>query len=165
VNIGKSARYALYAALTMAEARGRLVTVGEVARRYDVPEAALAKVVQQLVRARVANGTRGVGGGYRLARRAAEVSVLDVIDLFEPRRGSSACVLAAGPGAPCAMPPSCALHRLFAEVDEVARCTFASVTLETLAGGERGGPLPGPAPAPLAKLGRRARPRGRASSA
>ncbi len=135
MSLNKSTRYALYAAMEMTLARSAPVTVGGIARRYRIPEGALAKVFQQLVRAGVAHGTRGVGGGYRLARSPAEVTVRDVIELFEPSRREGQCLLVeAGTGA-CDDLPTCRLRRLFDEVDELVRSTFASVSLETLAAG------------------------------
>jgi Rrf2 family protein len=133
VNLSKSTRYALYGALEMALAGDRLVTVGDVATRYAIPQGALAKVFQQLVRAGIAAGTRGVGGGYRLARPATEITVLDVLGVFEPPRRAGDCLLADAHTDACMEFPSCRLRRLFDEVDELVRCTFASVTLDTLA--------------------------------
>ena len=109
----------------MEMARGapdRHVTATAVADRYDVPSTVLAKVFQQLVRAGIAVGVRGSGGGYRLARRAREITVFDIIDAMEPVRAS---------GSEIADPR---LERLLDEVDELARTTFASVSLETLLG-------------------------------
>jgi len=130
VTLNKSTRYALLAALEMALAGGRPVTVGGVAARHGMPPTALAKVFQTLVRAGIAVGSRGAGGGYRLARPRSAVSVLDVVTVFEPPRTTAAD--AAGsqgdPGAPSA---DWALRRLLHEVDELVRSTYASVTLET----------------------------------
>ncbi len=84
MTLSKSARYALYAALEMARAGEGLVTAAAVAARYGVPATAAAKVFQQLVRAGLAEGVRGVGGGYRLARPRSRVTVLDVLSVFEP---------------------------------------------------------------------------------
>ena len=125
-------RYALYAAMEMASAGDSLVTVTDIAKRYDISEAALAKVFQQLVRAGLAIGTRGAGGGYRLVRRPAELTVLEVIEAFEPPRQDGSCLLGKAPDRDCSDQPDCRLRQLFDEVDEVARATFASVSLETL---------------------------------
>jgi Rrf2 family protein len=147
MTLSKSARYALYAALEMARAGEGLVTAAAVAARYGVPATAAAKVFQQLVRAGLAEGVRGVGGGYRLARPRSRVTVLDVLSVFEPdlRAPAGPMVVRAtrersprGGGAHEQPPPDAALVRLFAEVDELVRCTFASVTLETLVRRERG---------------------------
>jgi len=121
VNLTKSSRYALLAALEMAEAGERPVTAADVARRHGAPEAVVAKVLQRLVRAGLAVGTRGSNGGYRLARSASRVTVLDVLRVFEQE-------LADGTPTESGTP----LDRLMAEVTDGARYTFASVSLETL---------------------------------
>jgi Rrf2 family protein len=132
VNLNKGTRYALYAAVEMAAAPDRPVTVADVAARYGIPPGALSKVFQTLVRGGIALGTRGVGGGYRLARTPSEVTVLDVIAVFEAPRGQDACALSDAPADECAASVSCRLRGLFDEVDEIVRSTYASVTLETL---------------------------------
>jgi len=111
--------------MEMARAGDSPVTVADVARRHGIPGSALAKVFQQLVRAGIAVGLRGVGGGYRLARDPAGVTVADVLSVFEPRDDA--------PEPPPGDPVEARLRDLFEEVDETARCTFASVSLETLA--------------------------------
>jgi Rrf2 family protein len=144
MTLNKSTRYALYAALEMALAGdGNQVTVSRVAGRHRIPEGALAKVFQRLVRAGIAIGTRGVRGGYQLARRPAEVTVLDVMSVFQSPRPVGRCLIDEAPGARCRVNPDCRLRGLFDEVDELVRCTFASVTLETLAGGGPGRARPG----------------------
>lgn len=132
MTISKSARYALHAALEMALAGEEPVTAARVARRYGIPEAALAKVLQQLVRAGIALGTRGAAGGYRLAKRASAVSLLDVITAFEPPHAPGRCLGPQTPDGACAL-SDCGLRALFDEADELVRCTYASVSLATLA--------------------------------
>ena len=131
VNIGKSTRYALYAAMEMAVAGEReQVTAAQVAERYRLPATVVAKVLQQLVRAGIAVGTRGTGGGHQLARPPGELTVLDVIEVFEPQG-------AAGANDPrgAAGPLEQRLHDVFAEVDDLVRYTLASISLETLVSG------------------------------
>ena len=97
----------------------------------SISETALAKVLQQLVRAGASIGSRGVGGGYRLARSPHELTVLDIIEAFEPPREPQQCLLDDEPGE-CHDHTNCRLRRLFDEVDEMARATFASTSLSTL---------------------------------
>lgn len=137
MTVSKSTRYALYAAAEMALAGGMPVTVAAAAVRYGVPEGALAKVFQQLVRAGLAVGTRGIGGGYRLARPASRITVLEVMRVFERVRPAESCLLQDRPGEVCPSRSGCHVHWLFEEVDELVRCTYESVTLETLV--KRGG--------------------------
>jgi len=136
VHLNKSTRYALHAGLEMALAGDRPVTANQVAQRYEIPENVVAKVLQQLARAGVARGVRGVGGGYCLVRAPADVAVQDLIDIFEPVPPPDTCMLRDVPGERCPGDdsPRCRLMHLFQEVDETVRATFASVSLATLSG-------------------------------
>ena len=139
MNFRKATRYALYAAMEMARsADGLPVTAAQVAARYGIPSAVLAKTFQQLVRAGLAAGTRGVRGGYTLTRSAATVTVLDVIEVFELPRSPEQCLVAGRDDPECPESDLCRLRRLLDEVDEMARCTYASVTLDTLVGSPPG---------------------------
>ena len=132
MKFSKSTLYALYAALELAAADDP-VTVASVAERFDLPPGALAKVFQQLVRADLAIGARGVGGGYRLAKPASEITVLDVISVFDAPGRNGHFLLGERSEAAREQATDARLSRLFDEVAEVVSCTFASVTLETLA--------------------------------
>lgn len=135
MHLSKSTRYALYAAMEMALAGDEPVTVTGVAERYHIPEGGLSKAFQQLVRAGITIGTRGIGGGYRLARPASQITVQDVIRVLEPERQEGRCLLADRYTEPCVDFPTCRLRRLFDEVDELVRSTFESISLETLVRG------------------------------
>ncbi len=132
MTLSKFSRYALYAAVEMARAGDEPVTVAQVAEPHGIPPTALAKVFQQLVRAGLAVGTRGIGGGYRLARPRSEITVLDVVSVFDPLRTPGDDLLHDRANASTAKPNAVALRRLFDEVDEGIRATLASVTLDTL---------------------------------
>ena len=133
MNYQRSTRYALYAAIEMAAAApGELVTAAAVSEKYQLPPTVLAKVFQRLVQEKLAHGTRGVTGGYRLARHPAEVTVLEVVEIFEGRRTESRCALASCDEGTCGLYAECRLRLLFDEVDQQARATFGSVTLATL---------------------------------
>ena len=136
----KSTRYALYAAMEMTRAGAeRQVTAAQVAERYNIPLSVLAKIFQQLVRTGIAVSTRGVRGGYGLARAPSVVTVLDVINAFEAPRPQGECLIASEDEEECGEFTACRLRRLIDEVDQMARCTYASVTLETLVGGRPSG--------------------------
>ena len=136
MRLSKAARHALLAATEMARSKDNgLVTVTVVARRHGMPEAALAKVLQRLVRSGLAVGVRGVHGGYRLSRPPSEITILDVLDVFEPiaphvrSSGSPGSERDTG-GAPDRV------GMLFDRVDEQLRSTLSSLTLDVLARNE-----------------------------
>lgn len=84
----------------LAHASGELVPTSTLATKADVPANYLAKVLQQLAAAGLIHGRRGVGGGYRLARDASDISLLDIVrtvgDLEDvgPREWQGGCEVA-----------------------------------------------------------------------
>ena len=147
MTLNKSSRFGLYAVVMMAERPEQRISAAMIAEAFAISEDHVAKVLQQLVRARIVAGVRGVGGGYRLARPASQVSVLDVIAIFERPHPPGHCLVAERPSLNCERLPSCGLRQLFDEADELVRCTFASVSLATLAR-RTAAPRPAPAAAP-----------------
>jgi len=127
LTLQKATRYALCAAFELAKAGdGPPVRAADVAARYGLPRPALAKAFQQMMRAGLAIGTRGMRGGYRLARRPNDLTLLEILEAFEPGRVSSEHPCPDGPEGVVA------LDRVFKELDQSVRSTLASITLATL---------------------------------
>src|ERR1700735_3240877 len=83
-----------YALLALAElgrsGRAEPVVIGELARRREVPVQFLEQLFAVLRRAGVISSQRGVKGGYRFARKPAEVTVLEVVELLDAPLGRDA---------------------------------------------------------------------------
>ena len=62
---------------------GQPVPIGELARARDIPVQFLEGLFATLRRAGVLQSQRGVKGGYRFARPATEVTVLEVTELLD----------------------------------------------------------------------------------
>lgn len=76
--------YALRLLMYVGQRPGRLCTIAEVARAYDISEAHLMKVTHQLGRAGFLATLRGKGGGMRLAARPAQIRLGAVVRAIEP---------------------------------------------------------------------------------
>lgn len=109
---------------------GAVVMIDEVSREMDIPRSFLAKIFQSLVRAGLVQSVRGTGGGFRLARAAAEITVLDIIEGVEGPIALQRC-LEEKPD--CVHMTHCALCGLLAEAQGRLRETLARTTLEELA--------------------------------
>ena len=106
----------------------RHIPAAEIAAKYGVSPHHLAKVLAELARAGVVESVRGVGGGYRLTANVRRLTLMDVIQLFEDF---------APPGAQRhdprdVTPVDRALDTVLAEIDEIAKATFSSITLATM---------------------------------
>ncbi|SPF80677.1 HTH-type transcriptional regulator IscR [Pseudoprimorskyibacter insulae] len=58
---------------------GSLVTLGDISRRQDISLPYLEQLFVKLRRADLVASVRGPGGGYRLARPASEIRVVEVL--------------------------------------------------------------------------------------
>jgi len=83
-----------------------LATIAEIAFVYGISEHHLMKVVHQLGVAGFIDTVRGRGGGIRLARKASDITVGEVVRRMEPDMGLVACFRE---GETCAITPACAL--------------------------------------------------------
>jgi Rrf2 family protein len=124
VKLQQNARIAIYAALEFAADPARQLSAAEIAAKYRMSGHHLAKVLRKLGRAGLLRAARGVGGGYRFAGNAKRVTLLDVIGLFE--QIGAARVRGARRN------EERALDEVLAEIDEIARATFGSITLATM---------------------------------
>lgn len=91
--LSQTTEYALRAMSCLAYMPDELVSTAQLAEVTHVPMNYLAKVLQSLARAELITGRRGVGGGYRLAKPAAEISMLDVINAINPIERITSCPL------------------------------------------------------------------------
>jgi Rrf2 family protein len=106
------------------------------AEYHGVPSAYLAKHLQALARAEVLETVKGPRGGYRLARPAAEVTVLDVVEAIDGDEPAFRCTEIRRRG-PSAVPAReyrtpCGIHRAFDRADEAWRAELAATTISDL---------------------------------
>ena len=120
-------RLALYAVIDLAGAPGGARSSNDIAADHGASVAHMAKVMQTLARAGIVEASRGAQGGYRFAANPRRTTLLDVIELFEP-----VAVTAPADGASNDAAISGALDRVLAEIDDIARATLGSITLETM---------------------------------
>lgn len=62
---------------------GMSTSFREIARKMDIPEEFLAKILKTLVKAELVKSVRGSKGGYSLARQASHITFLEVIEAVE----------------------------------------------------------------------------------
>ena len=79
--LGRKEAYSVEIVMHLAEAPpGVLTKAREVASAVRVPPRYLPQILADLVRARILIAKAGREGGYRLARDAAEITLLDVVE-------------------------------------------------------------------------------------
>jgi Rrf2 family nitric oxide-sensitive transcriptional repressor len=136
--LSQTVEYALRAMASLAYTPDELVPTPELAQTTKVPANYLAKVLQTLASADLIVGRRGVGGGYKLARPAAEINLLDVINAVSPVTRIKECPL----GLENHGPNLCPLHR---RIDQAAAAVielFGNAALSEMVEGEGTPQLP-----------------------
>ena len=129
-----STEWVLHCATTLAQLEpGATVSAAQLAEYYDLPAPYLAKQLQALVRAGVLAATTGPRGGFRLARPATEITLLDVVDAVDGGGSPYECreIRQQGAGALPAKDcrDACILAQKMADAHQAWRRTLASDTL------------------------------------
>lgn len=127
----RTLEYALRASVYLGSMYTRPVTAHQIADATSVPLSYLPKVLQQLVRARLVKGTRGLHGGYVLARDPASISILDVVNAIEPLNRTEQC----NPGLVDHVEKVCPLHQRIDRIlldlqDRFERLSLAEILSE-----------------------------------
>jgi Rrf2 family transcriptional regulator, nitric oxide-sensitive transcriptional repressor len=120
--------YALRATVCLAQNAERLMTTAEIAELTLVPQGYLSKVLQLLTRAELIEATRGINGGYALAREAEKITILEVVNAVDPLKRIRTCPLKLKTHGKSLCPLHRKLDNAIAEVERA----FATTTLDDL---------------------------------
>ncbi len=149
-----------YAVVVMAAAArhcgGARVSAVQLAEETGLPAPTVQKLVSRLAGAGLLRSSRGVGGGLKLARPAAAISVADIVEAVEGPIALTACVEHGRHD--CTLEGACAVRPHWPLVNEALRGALAGVPLTRLASdvrvaepvsaSVRAAPLPQPVSAP-----------------
>ncbi|MBI1245953.1 MAG: Rrf2 family transcriptional regulator [Alphaproteobacteria bacterium] len=115
----------------------RFLSTKDLAKLHGVPKEYLGKALQALSQAGLVEGTLGPSGGYRLAREAAGITFLDIVEAVEGKSSSFVCT-EIRKNNPCRTPGMrkngpCAIARVMWDADRAWRERLAAVSLADLA--------------------------------
>jgi Rrf2 family protein len=121
--------YAVRAMIVLGRREHEFVSGPSLVAATGIPDAFLPQVMGDLVRARLVENRRGRNGGYRVARRPREISLLAVVEAVEGNGRRRTCVLRGGP---CRRDGPCDVHEAFFRAQEAMLDSLASVSLADL---------------------------------
>jgi Rrf2 family protein len=106
---GKMSGTAIAAVSALAEnhQEGAQLNSQQISEQQNLSQALVAKVLTVLSQAGFVLGTRGPGGGYRLARDPSKITMHDVVEVFEGHKETTPCPF--GPGW-CGIGEPCPMH-------------------------------------------------------
>jgi Rrf2 family protein len=111
---------------------GMTTSFREIARRMDIPEEFLAKILKTLVKAELVKSVRGARGGYSLAQHASDISFLQVIEAVEGPVSLNVCTDKEH-GSGCKFTGSCSMVSVWRQGQEAMISVYRSTKLDKLA--------------------------------
>ena len=126
-----------YAVLVMAAAArhcgGARVSAGQLAAETGLPVPTVQKLVSKLSGAGLMRSSRGVGGGLKLARPPATISLADIVEAVAGPIALTACLDKVKDD--CTLEGSCNVKGHWPQVNAAVRGALAQVVLTQLVGG------------------------------
>jgi Rrf2 family protein len=146
---GNSLEYALHSLLWLAAPLEQTPSARDLADLQGISPTFLSKIFQKLEKAGIVEAIGGIRGGYRLAKRADDISVLEIIDAVEGRKSlfdcqeiRGRCVLFKGRPPAWATSGVCGIHALMLRAEKTLRDELARSSLGSLSAGFRNKRLP-----------------------
>jgi FeS assembly SUF system regulator len=127
--------YATVILAALAEDPARVQTATALAETTRIGAATVSKLLKQLHRAGIVSSTRGLHGGYRLARPPAQISAAAILDALEGPLALTDC--SAGEGQ-CGIEQTCRVGRAWQRVNLAIRRALYDISLAQLAAADPG---------------------------
>jgi Rrf2 family protein len=134
VRISTRGRYALRAMIDVAQhSDNGPVARQAIADHQEISADYVAQLFRTLQSAGLVEGIKGPGGGYRLARAAAEIRAADIVQAVEGPVALVQCVLPCPEEGPaCSRADRCVTHLLWKHASDAVIDVLDSVTLQEL---------------------------------
>ncbi len=105
--------YAVRTVLYLARNGTRMASVTEIAHAMQIPKSFLAKILQRLVRSHILASMRGVRGGFMLAVKPSEISLLDIMESVQGPAGINVCAI---DSRRCRLSNTCSVHPVWVQI-------------------------------------------------
>lgn len=141
LRISKLTDYGTVVMTYLAREKDRLHAVSEIAAEIRLAAPTVSKILKQLAHEGLVVSHRGVKGGYALARRPEQISMVEIIDALEGRVGLTEC--GSTPGL-CAQESGCTIRTNWQRINGAVREALAGVTLAEMAEPDLSALVPAP---------------------
>jgi FeS assembly SUF system regulator len=131
LRISKLTDYATVILARLAAEPERRFTAAQIALETHLALPTVSKLLKQLQRHALVLSTRGLHGGYLLARPAAEINAAQILDALE---GPVALTECAGSASHCCIETTCLVSKAWQRVNLAVRRSLQEITLRELAG-------------------------------
>ena len=126
LRVTKLTDYATVVLTALAARPDVVLSAAELAERAGLEVPTVAKLLKPLAQAGLVEGFRGTNGGYRLARAASQISLVEIVEAMEGPLGMTECSVHAGA---CGIEHSCGVRANWRRINDVVADALRSVTL------------------------------------
>src|SRR5215469_2978195 len=131
LRISRLTDYATVLLAALAGEPARVQTAAALAEQTHIAAPTVSKLLKQLHRAGLVTSTRGLHGGYQLARPASQISAAAILDALEGPVALTDC--SAGHGN-CGIEETCRVGKVWQRLNLAIRRSLYEVSLAQLAG-------------------------------
>jgi len=129
LRVTKLTDYATLVLATLAAAPGRVHSAAELAELAGLELPTVSKVLKPLAHAGLVTGFRGASGGYKLARPAQDIPLIEIVEAIEGKLGLTEC---SGEHSTCEDEPHCGTRGPWHQAHEVIAGALRGVSLDEM---------------------------------
>lgn len=126
LRVTKLTDYATVVLTVLASEPEAVLSASELAERAGLEPPTVSKVLKPLAQSGLVSAFRGANGGYRLARPAQRIGLLDIVEAMEGPLGMTECSVHAGS---CGIEQSCGVRANWNRVNDVVVEALRGITL------------------------------------
>ena len=130
--LSRNADYAVRALCYIANEKNKTISVTELVEKLKIPRPFLRKILQTLNRKGILESHKGVGGGFRLAKRPNGISLAEVIEVFQGPIKAESCFFKKDV---CPNKPSCPLKSKIGAIEDRVYRELKSINIESIVKG------------------------------
>ena len=131
LRVTKLTDYASVVLTVLASDPAAVLSASELAERAGLEVPTVAKLLKPLAQAGLVEGFRGANGGYKLARDAADISLVEIVEAMEGPLGMTECSVHAGQ---CGIEDSCGVRANWRRINDVVADALRGVSLAQMLG-------------------------------
>ena len=126
LRVTKLTDYATLILTVLAARPGGVLSAPDLAEHAGLEAPTVAKVLKPLAQAGLVEGFRGANGGYRLAREASAISLVEIVEAMEGPLAMTECSLDHGD---CGLSPQCGVRANWRRINDVVADALSKVSL------------------------------------
>lgn len=93
LRLSKKGDYGIEVLATLSKLKaGELMTITKISETKKLPSYFLSQVMSDLKKAGLVKSKEGIGGGYCLTKRPSDISLLEIIEIFEGKASLVKCM-------------------------------------------------------------------------